>query len=209
MIEVIPINIVVEDHLSEIVVRKLLDWSGRSYTIGITLNRGGKGYIKKNIKGFNNASQGTPFFVLTDLDMFDCAPALITQWLPVKQNPNLIFRIAVKEVEAWLLGDRVGLAKFLKISYDDIPQDVEKIQDPKQFIISLARKSKSSEIRKDIVPSSKSLRVQGPNYNGRLSEFVINFWDPDQASSLSDSLMRTKDILLTFNPSWKKRKMIL
>ena len=56
----IPIDLVVEDELSESVARKLLESSSQSYALRIVYSRGGYGYIKKNIFGFNNAAKGTP-----------------------------------------------------------------------------------------------------------------------------------------------------
>ncbi|KPA10390.1 hypothetical protein MHK_009402 [Candidatus Magnetomorum sp. HK-1] len=79
--EMIPINIAVEDKLSEAVIRKILNSSKRSYIFGACFCRGGSGYLKKNIRGFNNASKASVFLLLTDLDTTECAPTLIRQWL--------------------------------------------------------------------------------------------------------------------------------
>jgi len=76
MMQPIPIHIAVEDPLSEAVLRKILICSNRPYIVGSCFNRGGFGYLKKNIRGFNNAAKGTPFLVLTDLDRTECAPVL-------------------------------------------------------------------------------------------------------------------------------------
>jgi hypothetical protein len=44
--------------------------------------------------------------MLVDLDTPEyCPPALVHQWFGTKQ-PNLSFRVAVMEVEAWPLADR-------------------------------------------------------------------------------------------------------
>jgi hypothetical protein len=105
---IIPINLAVEDELSEVVSRKLLKVTRRSYVVGACYSQGGFGYLRKKISGFNNAAKGTPFFVLTDLDRGPCASALIGEWLPspIPKHPNLILRVAVQEVEAWLLAAR-------------------------------------------------------------------------------------------------------
>lgn len=57
MREPIPIHIAVEDVLSEVVVKRLLQWSDRQFAVGVTYNRGGFGYLKSNIEGFNNAAK--------------------------------------------------------------------------------------------------------------------------------------------------------
>lgn len=78
--------------------------------------------MKKNIHGFNNAAKGMPFLVLADLDDDECAPAKIQAWLSVPRHHNLIFRIAIHEVESWILADRVGFSKFIGMRRDLIPR---------------------------------------------------------------------------------------
>lgn len=96
----IPINLAVEDPLSDAVARKILSSSNRIYEVGITYSRGGFVYLKSKLEGFNNAAKWTPFFILTDLDIEECAPRLRAKWLPKGNHPNLVFRIAVREVES-------------------------------------------------------------------------------------------------------------
>jgi hypothetical protein len=117
----IPINLAVEDLLSEAVLRKILLYSEKPYAIGTCFCKGGYDYLKKSILGFNNAAKATPFLVLTDLDRTECPPVLLREWLPYPKHPNLIFRVAVKEVEAWLLAHRDAFARFLGIQRRLIP----------------------------------------------------------------------------------------
>lgn len=188
MSALIPLNIAVEDILSDAVVRRLLSLSGKSFTIGATFMRGGQSYLKARIEGFNNAAKGTPFFVLTDLDQHECASTLIKDWLPHDKNPNLIFRVAVIEVEAWLMADRQNFAKFLGISSTLIPKNIESVSDPKALLLKLSKKSRYSKIKKDLVPPPDSDRKIGPNYNGRLIDYVVNKWNPEDAKHNSHSL---------------------
>ncbi len=199
----IPVNLVVEDFLSEAVARKILHQSGQPFAVGTRyLGRQGSGAIKKKIAGFNRAAIATPFFVLTDLDAEACAPQLLQSWLSQPPSRNLIFRIAVREVEAWLLAHRDGIATFLGIQRDLIPSNVESLGNPKEVLIGLARKSKRGDIRKDIVPPDGSIRVQGPDYNGRLISFVEETWSPEQAMKNSSSLFRAIKALASFTPTW-------
>lgn len=199
----IPVNLVVEDFLSEAVVLKILHESGQPYAVGTRyLGRQGSGYIKKRISGFNRAAIATPFLVLTDLDNETCAPQLLQSWLPEPPSRNLIFRIAVQEVEAWLLAHRDGIATFLGIQRDLIPSDIESLGNPKEVLIGLARKSKRGDIRKDIVPPDGSTRVHGPDYNGRLIRFVEESWSPAQAMKNSQSLSSAARALASFKPTW-------
>jgi hypothetical protein len=196
----ICINLVFEDALSGAVIGKILAASRQRYLVGVRYNGGGFGWIKKRIGGFNNAAKGMPYFVLTDLDTSECAPALIRQWLRTPKHSNLLLRVAVREVETWLLGCRGLFAAFLAVPENRIPADVEEIPNPKEFVVNLARRSRKRDIRVDIVPEDGSTAKVGPDYNGRLMHFVETSWDPAVAKVHSPSLRKTIDALDRFRP---------
>lgn len=198
----IPIHLVVEDSLSEDVLRKIIGQSHGQFAIGKCYSRGGFGYIKDKICGFNNAARGTPFLVLADLEA-ECPPAQIKAWLPVPKHPNLLFRIAVREVESWLMADGKGFASFLGIRRSLIPSNVDEIHDPKQCLIALAKESRKRELCQAIVPPPNSTAKVGPDYNGRLSSFVFNIWNIVEARKNSVSLRRTLDAINSFQPTWR------
>jgi hypothetical protein len=200
----IPINLAVEDELSESVLRKLLTQSEPVFAIGYAYRRGGFGYLRRTIAGFNQAARATPFVVMTDLDRGRCAPALIKEWLPQPQHPNLIFRVAVRAVEAWLLGHQCAFANFLGISEMLIPRDVDDLKDPKAALIRLAKRSRRRGLREAIVPREGSTARIGPDYNGCLSEFVTHHWEPTEAAASSPSLKRTLRRLRAFRPTWTR-----
>jgi hypothetical protein len=197
----IPINLAVEDALSEAVLKEMLRQSQRPFSIGTCLNRGGYGYIKKIIPGLNNAAKGMPYFVLTDLDNAECPLSLISSWLTHQKHPNLIFRIAVKEVEAWLLADRDAFSNFLGISTDLIPENVDLIGDPKQFLINLARKSRNRTLRDAIVPLPNSTAKIGRDYNGQLVQFINQKWKVELAKVHSQSLEKAVNAINSFEPT--------
>jgi len=197
----IPINLAVEDDLSEAVLMRILQ---TRYDVGVCYKRGGFGHLKKNIRGFNNASKGMPHIVLTDLDRGECAPTLIEEWLPVPIHHNLLFRVAVREVESWVIADRDRFAKFLGIRKTLVPVNVDAIDDPKECLINLARKSRRRNLREDIVPTEGSTAKQGPDYNGRLISFVEEFWNPYEAMRKSPSLERTIGAVENFQPEWAR-----
>ncbi len=198
----IPINLVVEDLLSEAVLRKLLECSSKDYAVGTCYCQGGVGYIKNKIMGFNHAARGTPFLVLADLDNVVCPPDLIKQWFMQPKHPNLIFRIAVREVEAWLLADRKGFAGYSRISEKKIPAASEDITDPKRTLIALVKHSPLADLRSDIVPREGTTAKIGPNYNGRLIDFVHSKWNVKNAKNNSLSLSRAIEVLHNFKPNW-------
>ncbi|MDP2982692.1 MAG: hypothetical protein Q8O92_05115 [Candidatus Latescibacter sp.] len=200
MINKLFINIVTEDALSAAVFRRLILESGQLYEIRSEYGQAGKTYIDRKLKDFNNASKALPFFVLRDLDTDECAPLLVKKFFPFPQYPNLLFRIAVREVEAWLLADIKGFSSYLGISAKKIPSQVETIMNPKEYLINLARKSRKRDIKNDIVPYKNSTAKQGRNYNNRLIDFVNNFWDMKKATENSDSLLRAFLAIQKFIP---------
>jgi hypothetical protein len=116
-----------------------------------------------------------------------------------------MFRVAVREVETWLLADGAGFAKFLGIRRILAPADVDAIDDPKACLIGLARKSPHRELRQDIVPPPGSTRKVGPNYSGRLVSFVRDRWNLSAATLSSPSLQRTVKAVARFVPVWEQQ----
>ena len=199
------LNIVIEGDLDLAVLQKIIHKSKRPYCILQTYGKRGFTFIDQKIKAFNNASHGTPFLILRDLDTWECAPLLIQKILPFPKHNNLLFRIAVKGVETWLLADREGFSNYLGIRRNDIPSDVESIDNPKKFLINLARRSKR-KIKEDIVPSIGSTARQGRGYNSQLIYFVKNKWNIYNAMINSDSLNRTYKTIMYFKPLIYKNK---
>ncbi|MBF0517316.1 MAG: DUF4276 family protein [Nitrospirae bacterium] len=191
----IYIDIVFEDPLSGAVISKLLSCYDK-FSIRYSYNIGGFVKIKKNIKGYNNASKHTPYFVLTDLDKKKCAPELISEWITFQKHPNLLFRVAVREVESWLLADREGFSDFAKVNLMEIPVKPDEIADPKLKLLEIIKKSKDRALKDDIL--SRYYGKIGPNYNGKLSEFVNDSWDIERAVENSPSLNRTHKRLVEF-----------
>lgn len=180
---------VYEDELSGACVRRLLSSFNDKYLLSHEYHGRGNGYIRKNILAFNNASNGIPFIVLTDLDRYRCPIDLIKDWTQFSINKNLIFRVAVREVESWLLADREGIAELFGVSIKMIPINSDMIADPKKFLIKIAKKSKKRDVKADIIPVNKNA-VIGPAYNSRLSYFVDVQWDIKAAIFNSESLSR-------------------
>lgn len=201
----IPVHLAVEDELSEIVVRRLLLDAGRDYAVGTVFGRGGFGYLRSRAKNWNAAAAaGTPVLLLTDLDQHACPSGLIDDWLNCEPHANLIFRVAVREVESWLLADRVGFAGYLGISVVNVPLQPDQILHPKQSLVNLAHRSRTRALRDAIVPRRGSTAIQGPDYNGCLGEFVRNHWNREGAAEMSPSLNRAWGKLMSFQPDWQQ-----
>jgi hypothetical protein len=140
--------------------------------------------------GYAAAAKLSPWFVLVDLDQdTPCGAALVKEWLPAP--PVMMrLRVAVREAEAWLLSDRIALARFLSVSRDVIPRGADELDDPKGALVAIARRSRSRAIREGMAPRVDSGRTIGPLYVAELSRFVREQWNVDAAASGSDSLAR-------------------
>lgn len=190
----IPANAVVEDLLSEIVLRRLAE---HRFAIGAVYGHEGVGYIAKRIGAFNHAARGGPWIVLADLDSNPCAPGLIGRWLPNGPHPNLILRIAVREVEAWLLADAAAFAQTLGIPAHLVPLQPENLPDPKRTLVDTCRRSRRSELKRDVLPRHPS-DAQGPGYNSRIGQFVQSAWRPEAARAAAPSLDRAMRAIESF-----------
>lgn len=219
----ISVAIAVEDSLSECILRRLINYSRRDITVrvrfplktlpggrynvrNITQRRGLSGYgqLKVNLPAFNKAADSDfPYMVLTDLDVHvRCPGQLLPKWLlRASPSPNLLFRVAVREVEAWLLADSANLAKHLDVDLTKMPVGVEALADPKVEIVNLARLSNSSVIRDDMLPESGSTAEVGPYFERVLLIFAREQWDIGEAAKNSRSLAKTIAAIDRFKPN--------
>jgi hypothetical protein len=196
------VNLAVEDILAEHTLRTILHQTGRDYNVGICLGGRGNGYLRERTPELNRSAAGFPMIILTDQDTTDnCPPVLIAEWLGgrLPQN-NLLFRVAVMEIEAWLLADREPLSEFLAVPLNRMPQNPDQLPDPKQFMVNLARGSRLAAIRESLVPRTGSTARIGPDYNGTLLQFVAQHWSVARARINSPSLDRAYQRLLVFTP---------
>lgn len=184
------VNLVVEDLLSEAVLRRIL--GDRNISVATCYGLQGNNYIKQRLHTFYKASQHIPYVILTDLDNNPCPPQLIADWgRGLNPSGTFIFRVAIKEVESWLLADRVNFAAYLGISPARIPNDVEGIANTKEFLINLAKGARKKRMREDLVPVAGSFGKRGKDYNGALIRFVRQHWNYNTALVHSQSLNGT------------------
>lgn len=191
------IRAVVEDALQESVLLKLLRQYRQDLCLEFTLGKRGNQYIREHINGFIQASRAQiHHIILTDLDYISCSPQLFRDWNIEVLNNNCLVRVAVREIEAWIIADRENFAAFMGIPVSRIPINTELIADPKAFIVNQARSAKKKEL-KDIVPLG--IGKQGPGYNTLIQRFIENEWEPESARkynrSLDKAIVRLSDFL--------------
>lgn len=195
-----PISVVLvyEDELSSALLHRLLIHSGREYKVDRLIPCYGGGKIKSLVPAFRSACKAVPHVVLTDLDNLTCAPGLLDKWGLGRMPKELLFRIAVRESEAWVLADRSGVAHFLGVPLAKVPMRPDELVDPKQTLIQLARSSRKRRLVEELVPAHGTRISIGPLYNQRLSAFVKSVWDVDAAVAQSPSLSKTVRRLAEF-----------
>jgi hypothetical protein len=181
----------VEGLADEALLKRICDSVGAS--VGQVHGRYGKSYILKNLNGYNHSAQFRHWVVLVDLD-YDgaCVPEVLPRWLPTPSR-LMRLRVAVRELEAWLLADTERIAKFLGVAVAEIPADPDGVADPKRLMVQLARGSRRRAIREDMTPNIGSGQPVGPAYTSRMIEFIQSVesgWRPDVAAGNSDSLRR-------------------
>jgi len=203
MCDVPAVSVAVEGKINESVARKLLR-EVRVVPAAIYGKRG-KAHLRERIAGYNNAAGYQPWLVLVDLDQdADCAPPLLLDWTP-RPAPYLCFRVVVREVEAWLLGDHEQIALLLGLPSHRIPENPESLSNPKEALVTLARHSPKTRVRDDMIPRPRSGRAVGPAYASRLMEFARMQWRPEVAARRCDSLRRAMDALKRLKNGWPAR----
>lgn len=191
------IYLATEDVLSEAILKRILFDKFRHTEICTNLpkpqaNLGGFGAIKRNLSKYVSAAKNDVYhIILTDLDKYACAPSLLNDWKVDQPLPDkLLFRIAVREVESWLLADRENIANYLQVASARVQRNPEELDDPKGHLISLASSSRSRKIREGMCPIRGNYSPMGPDYNPILCNFVMANWDYSTAAINAPSLQR-------------------
>ena len=186
------VHLLLEGHLEEPVSEKLLEYCGHER--GTVYGKKGCAYIHekaKNYQALANPSQGV--LVLTDSrdTGSPCPSDALQNTLQLAKPPaNFLCRLAVNELESWLIADSVSLSNFLRISPTLIPKnpDVEPL--PKITLVNLARRSRKTKIKNGIVPPEKHGGPVAPAYLATMTEYVREHWNIDNARKNSPSLER-------------------
>ncbi|WP_156000803.1 hypothetical protein [Thioalkalivibrio sp. ALJT] len=193
-----------EDALSSAVAGRLVkDFGGDRFVVTELANTGGSGWLKKRFPEFIGLSNRCPVLVLTDLDRKPCAPAFAREWFRgVIQPDGLVFRIVVREIEAWVMADRRGFSEFSGVPESMVPRHTEGLDDPKQAMLNLIFRYSPGWMKREIVVDHGSGPKQGLGYNALMCRFVREGWNPQAAAMESQSLERTRqrisELAMTF-----------
>lgn len=196
----------VEDRPSADIARKLLEHRNATKTSKLLFNdgfpeiTGGYSRIEEKADIFlNMARAGIYTFIITDLDNRKCAGMMLREWFsiptpqPISLPKEVVFRIAVREAESWILADRETWAKYIKIPVANWSRSPDQLADPKQHLLNVVRNKGRKKVHKEMLPHGTA--HIGPRYNDVLCEFIAQRWSPTRAAALSPSLKRAIDAL--------------
>lgn len=186
-----PVACAVEGRIDAAVAERLLRVA--ELPVGRVWNVGGKTKLDPKLPGYNRAASHSPWLVLRDLDHDDeneCVPSLRLRLLGGEPPSGMCFRLAVREVEAWFMADRNNCATFFDVPSSLVAAEVESLDDPKQALVNLSRRSRKRAIREGMAPRPRSGRRVGPEYTALVREFGRDIWDPCAARKNSQSLDR-------------------
>lgn len=196
----------VEDAPSAAILRRLVEERNAHHPRQLKFMEGfpvlTHGYRKLKEKApslLNMAKGGIHTLCLTDLDTSACAVALIRDWFAfptevgVALPREVTFRVAVREVEAWVLADRHAWARYIGIGAANFAAAPETLRDPKQHLLSTVRRKGRRAVHKEMLPrGSASI---GPRYNEILCNFIASTWLASRAAAHAPSLRRAVDAL--------------
>jgi hypothetical protein len=184
--------LVAEDKLTEAVLKKCVAVYLPEFQIVFSEVKGGRGNVQKNLDAYSNLATSMPVLIGVDLDSDTCASSLVAAWLGNQAlSARLLLRVAVREVESWVLGDRKQVAKLIGGQSDDITGQPDLLVDPKRYFLDRARTTAKPDLKRDLIPRNFNVYPRiGPAYNLRMCQFVREKWRPTVAASRSESLAR-------------------
>jgi len=154
---------------------------------------GGCHGLDAEIPKFLQMTRSHAVCILRDLDSEVCAPSLLKRLGADKaaDPSNLVFRVPVRQIEAWLLADAESFSRHFKISKAMIPACPDDLDDAKEGVLRLIRRSNSPTMKEAMLPREGYSNRTGPEYASALKDFVIKVWSPDRARARSPSLDRS------------------
>lgn len=188
------LSLVTEDVLSEAVALRLLGEVGIPAQDVQVLGGSGFGYLRSKVGNWKELARRRYVLLLTDLDQLACPVAMRQDWLGTDPiPPKLWMRIAVREVESWLLADHEGMRQLIG-STGKFPPSPDELPDPKAHLLRLAKQA-PRQVRQELVKEKGAMASQGIGYNTLLCDWVRKSWSAERAAERSPSLARTRQRL--------------
>lgn len=185
-----PIAIATEDQLSEAIALRLISEIQTPHFIQHKLGRTGNGYLRSKMENWYRMAQHQVMLVVTDLDRANCLVEFRDQWLATEPPANLVFRVAVREMESWVLADHIAMRELIGAK-GVLPVAPDELADPKRALLGLA-KGAPKRVRDDLLKVTNGNVTQGLGYNARLTAWVYSEWSPQRAAERSPSLAKAR-----------------
>lgn len=184
------IDLLVEGYVDELVLRAAL--TRLNHQVGTVYGKRGVSFLKQRAEGIAvRGAHGHRVLIVADaMDLDALCPSEAARSLVSAPPSGTLVRVAVREMEAWLLASRAELARFLRISLARIPTHSDQVVDPKERLINLARQSSSSKLREMMVPRIGTSAQVGVGYVDAVSNFLNGYWDSDAAAEVSPSFRK-------------------
>jgi hypothetical protein len=192
--------IVVEGDTDLPYVRKLV--ADAKLEITTELDAGGKGNIDRDLVSYNSAGRSMPWVVFRDLDSdAPCGGAFIGA---LKLRPARWFRLrlAIRELESWVLADATGLSSFIEVDAKWIPSEPDLEMDATASLLNVAKRA-SAHYRRCLLPARGSTAKVGPLYEATVIEFGERAWSLERAAKRSPSLRRARAALRKLGREWR------
>jgi hypothetical protein len=197
----VSVQLVVEGPSDIPVATKLVEDAGLE--VATVLDMRGCEALDESLSGFNQAAKLSPWVVIRDLDLeASCAPEFLRR-RSFRPSTWMSFRIAVRELESWLLADAEALAEFLFIAKTAVPSDPDLEQDPKRALVNLARQSTKKLIREGMTPKPGRAGMVGPLYQSMVIDFSVNHWSLSRAVRRSPSLRQARRSVWDLARRWR------
>jgi len=181
----------VEGWTDKVVLERILGDLG--IPCGRIQDYGGCSKLDAEISKFLQMTHTHAVCVLRDLDDEECAPSLLRRFgvdrAPV--STNLVFRVPVRQIEAWLLADSENFARHFKVPKSQMPLQPDDLLDAKEEVLRLVRRSNSLSVREGMLPREGYATRTGPEYASQLNGFTKTVWNTNRARDISPSLDRS------------------
>jgi hypothetical protein len=183
------ILVVGEDGLCCALGQRLVESVLPGWSLAGAIAKGGITKLVPDLQRYAEQAQfSQPLLCVADTDG-GCAVDLLKRWRPRHAPADFIFRLAETEAESWVLADRRGFAEYFKVPLTRVPAVCDSLNDPKQIVLNLVRRSGNRLFRQEMISASQPER-QGVGYNVHLEAFVRKCWNVEAARTASRSLER-------------------
>lgn len=190
------IGLLVAEGMLDVVAAQRMAASLSIKVAGQSISLGGKDNFLRNLPRYNQAAKHFDGIVLAicDHDSNKCVGPELPKLLQSPRSSNLVFRLCVPELEAWLLADHHAMSDLLGLSLTAFPREPDQLVKPKRSLVDLARKGRA-DVALQLCPPRNQSGLVGPEYSMVMEQFVRERWDPRRAAVRSPSLSRAMKAL--------------